>query len=72
MKVLKLGHFGFGRLRSFLASERASSDAVQGKSIKNRLRSNMAVSSRTPCSTSSARNPEEIPTIERGWPVRYY
>jgi hypothetical protein len=33
MKQLKLGQFSLGRLRSYLASERASSDAVQGNSI---------------------------------------
>jgi hypothetical protein len=31
MKQLKLGQFSLGRLRSYLASERVSSDAVQGK-----------------------------------------
>jgi hypothetical protein len=73
MKQLKLGQFSLGRLRSYLASERASADAVQGNSIKNRFRSDIAVSSRTLSSTSSARTPEEIrKTTERCWPARYY
>ena len=74
MKQLKLGQFSLGRLRLYLlASERTSSDAVQGNSIKNRLRSDMAVGSRTLWSTSSARTPEEIrKTTERCWPARYY
>jgi hypothetical protein len=73
MKQLKLGQFSLGRLRSYLASERANSDAVHGNSIKNRFRSDMAVGSRSLCSTSSARTPEEIRKItERRWPARYY
>jgi hypothetical protein len=74
MKQLKLGQFSLGRLRSYLlAPERTSSDAVQGNSIKNRFRSDVAVGSRTLWSTSSATTPEEIrKTIERRWPARYY
>jgi hypothetical protein len=74
MKQLKLGQFSLGRLRSYLlASERASSDAIQGNSIKNRFRSDIAVGSRTLWSTSSARTPEDIrKTTERRWPARYY
>jgi len=74
MKQLKLGQFGLGRLRSYLlASEQTSSDAVQGNSIKNRFRSDMAVGSRTLWSTSSATTPEDIrKTIERRRPARYY
>ena len=47
MKQLKLRQFSLGRLRSYLASGRASSDAIQGNSINNRFRSDMAVGSRT-------------------------
>jgi hypothetical protein len=67
MKQLKL-------LGSYLlASERASSDAIQSNSIKNRFRSDMAVGNGTLWSTSSVRTPEEIrKTIERRWPARYY
>jgi hypothetical protein len=73
MKQLKLDQFSLGRLRSYLASGRASSDAVQGNSIKDRFRSDMAVGSRARCFTSSARTPEEIRnTTERRWPARYY
>jgi hypothetical protein len=69
MKQLKLGQFSLGRLRSYLASERAGSGAVQGNSIKNRFRSDMAVGSRI----TAARTPEEIrKTTERRWPARYY
>ena len=74
MKQLKLGQFSLGRLRSYLASKRARPDAIQGNSIKNRFRSDMAVASRTPLrSTSSTRTPEAIlKTTERRWPARYY
>jgi hypothetical protein len=70
MKQLKLARFSLRGLRSYLvASERASSDAVQGNSTKNRFHSDIAVGSRT----TSARTPEEIrKTTKRRWPARYY
>jgi hypothetical protein len=74
MKQLKLRELSLRRLRSYLlASERASSHAVQSNSIKDRFRSDMAVGSRTLWSTSSAWTPEDIrKTTERRWPARYY
>lgn len=71
MKQLKVDQFGLRRLRPYLASERASSDAVQGNSMKNRSRSDIAVGSRS--LLSSTMTLEEILKItERRWPARYY